>query len=219
MDRPARAAVSDMSQPLGDAIGNALDIVEAVEVLRGTQRGRMRDLAVLFAGQAVAATAGEDLAKAVARAEGVLDDGSALERFRLMVEAQGGDPGVVDDPEAILPRAPVIIPLLAQGPGVLAATQAEEIGLASGALGAGRMHKGDRIDPAVGIVLHAKIGDRLEAGMPIGEIHARDAEAARGAARYVLAALELRQDAVEAPPLVYMWLDEEAGRTGSAARA
>jgi pyrimidine-nucleoside phosphorylase len=221
MDRPARAAVSDMSQPLGDAIGNALDIVEAVEVLRGSRRGRLRELVVLFAGQAAAATAGGDLDEAVGRAERALDDGSALERFRLMVEAQGGDPRVVDDPGAILPRAPVIIPLLAHRTGVLAATKAEEVGLASGALGAGRMHKGDRIDPAVGIVLHAKIGDRLEEGMPIGEVYAREEVAAREAARRTLAALELTQGAVEAPPLVYMWLDEseEGGRTGSAARA
>ncbi len=135
LERPARAAVTDMSQPLGDAIGNALDIVEAVEVLRGTHGGRLRELVVLFVAEALAATTRIDLETAVTRARACLDDGSALERFRLMVEAQGGDPRVVDDPEAILPRAPVIVPLLADRAGTLATTDAEAIGLASGTLG------------------------------------------------------------------------------------
>ncbi len=220
LERPARAAVTDMSQPLGDAIGNALDIVEAVEVLRGTQGGRLRELVVLFVAEALAATTRIDLEDAVARARACLDDGSALERFRVMVEAQGGDPRVVDDPASILPRASVIVPLLADRAGTLATTEAEDIGLASGALGAGRVQKGDPIDPAVGIVLHAKIGDRLEVGMPIGEIHARDEGAAREAARRTLGALIMTEGPVEPPPLVYSWLDadEGEGRAGSAAR-
>ena len=128
---------------------------------------------------------------------------------------------MVDDPEAILPRAPVIVPLLADRGGTLATTDAEAIGLASGTLGAGRVQKGDPIDPAVGIVMHAKIGDRLEIGMPIGEIHARDEVAAQEAARRTLGALMLTERPVEPPPLVYSWLDadEGEGRTGSAARA
>ena len=98
--RPADVAVTDMSQPLGDAVGNALDIVEAVELLRGTFRGRLRDLAVIFAARALEATEHVPHDEAVARAEHALDAGEALERFRSMVEAQGGDPRVVDDPEA-----------------------------------------------------------------------------------------------------------------------
>ena len=116
---------------------------------------------------------------------------------------------MVDDPAEVLPRAPVVLPLTAECDGLLARVNAEEIGLASGALGAGRLRKDDPIDPAVGIVFHPKIGDRLEAGAPIGEVHARGEGAAAEAAARVLAALVLAQEAVQAPPLVYGWLDRE----------
>ena len=210
-ERLARAAVTDMSQPLGDAIGNALDVVEAVEVLRGNRRGRLRELVVLFVAHALVATGGPPLAEAVVRAEAALDDGSALERFRLMVEAQGGDPRVVDDPAAVLPRAPVVIPLIAEADGTLAAIETEELGLASGALGAGRMRKGDPIDPSVGMVVRAKIGDRLQAGAAIGEVHARDEAAAAEAARRVLATFTTTEGPVTPPNLVHAWLDSEGG--------
>ena len=133
--------------------------------------------------------------------------GARSERFRAMVEAQGGDPRVADDPWAVLPRAPVVRALLADRGGVVRSMDAEAIGLASGALGAGRLHKGDPIDPAVGIVLRAKIGDRIEAGEPIGEVHARDDDAAIEAAARVNAALTLGEGDVTPPPLVHGWFE------------
>ena len=206
--RRAGAAVTDMSQPLGNAVGNALDIVEAVELLRGSFRGRLRDLAVWFAARALTATEGVAEGDAVARAERALDSGDALERFRRMVEAQGGDPSVVDDPASVLPSASVIVPLTASGGGRLAAVDAEAIGLASGALGAGRARKGDAIDPAVGIVVRCKIGDQVSAGDPLGEVHARTDADAEEAKRRVLSALRFTDGLVEPPPLVHRWLDE-----------
>lgn len=212
MGRSARAAVTDMSQPLGDAVGNALDVVEAVEVLRGTGRGRLRDLAVALAAEALVQLDGS-LARpeAIARAGRALDDGSALERFGLMVAAQGGDPHVVDDPAAVLPRAPFVTTLRADRDGILAGVRAEEVGLAAGALGAGRARKGDPVDPSVGIVLRPKIGDRLDKEEPIGQIHAGDEAAAAVAARRTLAALEVAGAAVVAPPLIHTWLDTPKG--------
>ena len=205
--RSARVAVTDMSQPLGDAVGNALDVAEAVELLQGRSRGRMRDLAVAFAAAALEHTGAVGRGESTARAEAALDDGSALERFRAMVEAQGGDPRVADDPWTVLPRAPVVRPLLASAAGIVHAMDAQSVGLASGALGAGRLHKGDPIDPAVGIVLRAKIGDRIEAGEPIGEIHARDGDAAADAAARVNAAFVLGEGEVTPPPLVHGWFE------------
>ena len=205
--RAARLAVTDMSQPLGDAVGNALDVAEAVELLRGEFRGRMRDLAVAFAAAALEHTGSVGRDEATARAEAALNDGSALERFEAMVQAQGGSPRVVDDPWAVLPKAQVIRPLLAAGTGVVQAMDAEAIGLASGALGAGRLHKGDPIDPAVGIVVRAKIGDRVEAGEPLGQVHARDEDAAAEAARRVNAALTLGEGVAAPPPLVHGWFE------------
>ena len=205
--RQARVAVTDMEQPLGDAVGNALDVAEAIEVLRGEHRGRLRELAVAFAARGLSVTSGRDLDAAASDTERALDDGSALERFRAMVEAQGGDPRVVDDPAGVLPHAPVVVPIEADRAGTLAGMATEDIGLASGALGAGRMRKGDRIDPAVGIVVRCKIGDRLDAGQPIGEVHARGHAAAREAARRVLDALVLHEGPVQPPPLVHAWLE------------
>lgn len=209
--RACGAAVTDMSQPLGDTIGNALDIEEAVRVLRGEQRGRLRELAVWFAARALHLLESVTLQDASSRAERALDDGTALDRFRMMVHAQGGDPRVADDPWAVLPRAPVIAPILADRTGVLSGTLAEDVGLAASALGAGRIRKGDRIDPAVGIVLHAKIGDGLEAGMPIGVVHARSRGDAEAAARRTLAALQIVDRAVDAPPLVHAWFGPKEG--------
>jgi pyrimidine-nucleoside phosphorylase len=204
--RQASAAVTDMSQPLGDAVGNALDVAEAIAVLRGEATGRLRELTLLFAARALELTSGADHEEALGQAAEAIDGGVALERFRAMVRAQGGDPRVVDDPDGVLPRAPVREPLLADRSGILAAVEAEEIGLASVGLGAGRVRKGDPIDPAVGIVVHPKIGDRLEAGAPIGEVHARDRDAAADAARRVLAAMDLADGPVPPPPLVHAWL-------------
>jgi pyrimidine-nucleoside phosphorylase len=205
--RRCEAAVTDMSQPLGDAIGNALDVAEAVDLLSGRLHGRLRELAVAFAARAAAHADDRPLAEAEAAAERALDDGSALERFGAMIERQGGDRRVVDDPWAVLPRAPVVLPLLADRDGVVASIEAEAIGLASVALGAGRLRKGDPIDPAVGIVLHAKLGDRLSEGEPIGEVHARDDAGAEEASRRVLAAVGTGERAAP-PPLVHAWFGE-----------
>jgi thymidine phosphorylase len=122
-----------------------------------------------------------------------------------MIRSQGGDPRVVDDPRAILPRALVTKPIVSDRPGVLAAVDAEALGRASGNLGAGRRRKGDPIDPSVGIVYRPKIGDRIEVGQELGEVHARTDDEADACIAGVLAAATLSEDAVEAPPLVYDW--------------
>lgn len=203
--RDCRAVVTDMSQPLGEAIGNALDVAEAVSLLSGEYRGRLRDLAVMFAGEALSRLTGVGMGEGRGAAAAALDSGQALEAFRRMIEAQGGDPKVVDDPWAVLPVAPVQQALLAEQGGFLATVDAEAIGRASGELGAGRKRKGDPIDPAVGVVFRPKVGDRVEKEEEIGTVHARDDEAAAGCAARVLAALTLSEDPVEAPPLVHGW--------------
>jgi pyrimidine-nucleoside phosphorylase len=205
-DRVAKVAVTDMAQPLGDAVGNALDIVETVGLLRGEHRGRLRELAALLVARGLETLHDMDPAGARDRVERALDSGEALERFRRMVQAQGGDPRVVDDPVSVLPKAPVVQPLVADRSGVVSEIDAEAIGSASGALGAGRIRKGDPIDPAVGIVVRAKLGTTIEKGQLIGQVHARDLDAAAAAASHTLAALTLSDDAVVVPPLVHEWL-------------
>jgi pyrimidine-nucleoside phosphorylase len=208
--RRARVAVTDMSQPLGEAVGNALDVAEAVEVLRGERPGRLTDLAVAFAAAARSVLESVPEPGAEADAKEAISSGRALEAFRRMVEAQGGDPRVVDDPWDVLPRAPLVVPIPAPGDGSLEAVEAEEIGRAAVDLGAGRARKGDPIDPATGVVFRPKIGDRLAGGEPVGEVHARDEDAARRAIDRVTAALTLADGEVEPLPLVYGWRDAEA---------
>ena len=206
--RRAVAAVTDMSQPLGEAIGNALEVAEAIAVLGGARRGRLRDLSVELTARAVAVLTGMPIDEARNRAASTLDDGTAREAFRSMVEAQGGDPRVVDEPDTILPRAPIVTPLATPRAGTLRSVDAAAIGEAARALGAGRSKPGDRIDPAVGIVLTPKVGDRVEQGQPIGRIHARDEAAAGGAAVAVADAMVIGDGMMSPPELVHRWMEE-----------
>ena len=204
--RAIRAAVTDMSQPLGDSVGNALDVIEAVEILRGERRGRLRDLALAFAAAALERLSGVAPGEGLARAERALDAGEALESFRRMIEAQGGDGRVVDEPDAVLPRAPVVRGLIADRTGTVAAVDAEAIGRASADLGAGRRRKGEQVDPAVGLVLRAKIGDRIARGEVVGQVHARDEASADAASAATLEALTLVEGEIERPDLIHAWI-------------
>ncbi len=205
--RRTRVAVTDMSQPLGHAVGNALDVAEAVAILRGERSGRLRELAVAFAVAAQEALQGTPPDEARSRAEAALVSGQAAEAFRDMVRAQGGDPAVVDDPAGVLPTAPVIVPLHAPAAGFIHAIDADEVGRAAVDLGAGRRRKGDPVDPATGVVLRVKIGDRVEPGQEIGTVHARDRGAADAAGKRVVAAVAIGDGAVDPPPLLYGWRD------------
>ncbi len=178
--RRVRALVTRMSQPLGPAIGNALEVVAAVQVLRGEggeRTARLREVSLALASDALALTGvGNDEARE--RVTGLLDDGSALERFGRWVEAQGGDPAVADAPGEVLPSAPVVIGWGAP-PGIVHGIAARRLGQLAGRLGAGRMRPGGELDPRVGLVVHTAIGERTPDG-PAIEIHAAtsaDAEA------------------------------------------
>ena len=201
--RATGALLTDMSQPLAESVGNATEVREAIEVLRGEREGRFTELCVALAGH-MAALAGlaEDGEAGGESAREALAGGGALERFRRFVEAQGGDPEIVDDP-SLLPQAPVTHEVHAGTSGWLSAVDAEAIGVAAAGVGAGRRHKEDEIDLAVGIDILARIGDELEAGAPIARVLARDQEAAEAAEREVLAALEWSEEPVPAPPLVH----------------
>jgi pyrimidine-nucleoside phosphorylase len=202
--RAARAAVTDMSQPLGTAIGNALDVAECVNVLKGQEQGRLRELSVVFASEALVALHGKDRAEGRSLVETALDSGEAADAFARMVEAQGGDPRVVDDPWTVLPQAPLKREVGA-GEGFVREIDAEGLGRAAAALGAGRPKKSDPIDPAVGIEFFPKIGDRLERGDTLALIHGRDLEAVAACEARVREAVVLGDQPVEVPPLVYGW--------------
>jgi pyrimidine-nucleoside phosphorylase len=201
--RRTAAVVSDMSQPLGDLIGNAVEVREAIEILRGERRGRLLELCLTLTGR-LAALAGV-VADAEAGREGArlaLERGDGLERFRAFVAAQGGDPKVADD-LSLLPSAPVVHQVAAPRDGWLAGVDAEAVGQIAASLGAGRRRVQDDVDPAVAVELPVKIGDRLAAGDPVGRVLARDEAAAAAAGERLLGALRWSDGPVAAPPLVH----------------
>jgi pyrimidine-nucleoside phosphorylase len=201
--RATGALITDMSQPLADAVGNATEVREAIEVLRGERTGRFAELCVELAGRLAAlAGAAADVSEGRARAAAALRDGAALERFRRFVEAQGGDPRIVDD-LSLLPAAPVVRDVAAGRAGVVGAVDAEAVGRAATALGAGRARKEDAIDLAAGLDVLVRIGDEVTAETVVARVHGPDEARADAAERALLAALTLSDGPVSAPPLVH----------------
>lgn len=177
--RQTMAIISDMSQPLGNAIGNALEVVEAIETLNGEGPEDLTELCLVLGSQMVVAGGkAETLEEARAMLENVIKDGSALELFGELIEAQGGNKAIVHDP-ALLPTAKFQIPVAASRSGYITKMEADDIGIAAMLLGAGRATKEDEIDLAVGIVLEKKIGDAVKEGEPIAVIHANTEDVAQ----------------------------------------
>jgi pyrimidine-nucleoside phosphorylase len=201
--RATGALITDMDQPLADAVGNASEVREAIEVLRGEREGRYRDLCVELVGHMAALTGrAEDAERGRERAREALASGAALERFRRFVEAQGGDGRIVEDP-GLLPSAPVSHDVRAQDGGWLAEVDAEAIGRAAAGVGAGRRRKEDSIDLGVGIDFLASIGDEVEAGGVIARVLANDEATAETAGSEVRAALRWSEARVAPPPLIH----------------
>jgi pyrimidine-nucleoside phosphorylase len=198
------ALVSGMFQPLGHAVGNALEVREAIDTLRGAGPDDFREHCLTVAAHMLMlANPSTHFREARALAAATLGNGGALGKFRALVEAQGGDVRVCDDPAAILPSAPYHAALLANRSGSLREAHAGIIGEAAVALGAGREKKSDRIDPAVGFVLHVKVGDCVRKGDVLCEIHAGDEEALIKAQRTLSSAFSVSQKKVARLPLFY----------------
>lgn len=198
--RHTGALVTDMSQPLSDAIGNALEVGAAIEVLQGRRGGRLRELSVALTAAALELT-GREPGEALATAEDALASGRALERFRDLVAAQGGDVAVADDPWALLPSAPVVEDWR-PGAGSVRITGCRRLGELAGRLGAGRRRAGDQLDLAVGLEVLVRTGDVLEDDTVAVRVHARRPEDAEAVLAELPAVLEVSPDPVTAPPLV-----------------
>ncbi|EGQ3281598.1 pyrimidine-nucleoside phosphorylase [Staphylococcus pseudintermedius] len=170
--RQTMAIISDMSQPLGRAIGNALELQEAIDTLKGEGPEDLTELVLTLGSQMVVlAQKAKDLDEARGMLQEVIDNGKALEKFKTFLSNQGGDASVVDDPSK-LPTAQYQFELQAKRSGVVSEMIANEIGIASMMLGAGRQTKEDFIDLAVGLVLNKKVGDRVEEGESLLTIYA-----------------------------------------------
>ncbi|HQM65349.1 MAG TPA: thymidine phosphorylase [Anaerolineaceae bacterium] len=194
------AVLSPMDQPLGNAVGNALELREAIEMLHGVGPEDYRYHCLhLAAYMLILGQKAPDIETGLAMAERAMQDGSGLRKFRELVIAQHGDVSTIDNLDK-LPKAKFIEPVLAEKSGWVNSVNAREVGETSVQLGAGREKKGDPIDPAVGIMVYAKIGDAIEAGQTLFEIHANNAGKLLQAKERLKNAIEITQDRVERPP-------------------
>jgi pyrimidine-nucleoside phosphorylase len=190
--------LTDMSQPLGQTVGNALEVREALATLRGEGPADLEELVVESCAHLLELSdLGVDLEEGRRRAREAIADGSAVEEYGRWVRAQGGDPD-----ESALPKAHSIAEAFAPAGGYVQRLSAIEVGLEALHLGAGRATKDDAIDHAVGIVCKKKRGDVVEEGEPLAEVHARDAQGAADAAERIRAAYVIGDEAPPAVPIV-----------------
>ncbi|MBD3765506.1 MAG: thymidine phosphorylase [Rhodobacterales bacterium] len=198
------ALITDMSQPLATAAGNALEVIEVMETLTGTSvNAALWDVTVALGGEALAlAGLAADAADGALRIATALEDGSAAEVFGRMVAAQGGPADFVDRWPDRLPSAPVQVEVPAPRPGHVAAIDGRALGEAVVALGGGRLRDGDRVNPSVGLSDLAGIGEAVGTGQPLAVIHAATREAALAVHQAVQAAYVLAEDPPPEPPLI-----------------
>jgi pyrimidine-nucleoside phosphorylase len=204
------ALLTGMEAPLGRKVGNALEIIESIDTLKGRAPGDLESLSVEFAARMLVLGGVEpDLDAATARVRRALSSGAGVEKLRQIIENQGGDPRVVDD-YARLPTAPHTAVVAADRDGFVSAMRAEAVGRAAVGLGAGRDRLDAVIDPAVGFTIAAPVGTRVRTGDPIVEIHHRDGRGLEEAQRLLSGAIQIADAPPSQRPIV---LDRIHGRS------
>jgi len=191
LGRRMAALITDMSQPLGLMVGNALEVLEAIDTLKGDGPEDLAALCCELGAELLMFAEGSgDRERAIDRLNGLLHDGSALSKFERLILNQGGNPAVIEDP-SLLPRAARRVEARASTGGTIAKLDALAIGRAANLLGAGRTKKEDEIDPAVGIQLLHKVGDEVEEGATLAVLHVNSEENLKEACRLVESAYEI----------------------------
>ena len=197
------ALVTDMDQPLGLNVGNALEVREAVDILSGRAAGALLDVSLQLGAQMLRTSGlAQTVEEALARLREKLSSGEGLKKLAEMIEAQGGDPRVTRD-TGLLPRAQRLIPVAARESGFVASIRTSDIGYAAQALGAGRMKKSDRIDPAVGLIMKKRVGEPIEKGETWCELHVNPASDVKAAEALLGGALTVSPEPVQPPKLVH----------------
>jgi pyrimidine-nucleoside phosphorylase len=203
MGKHVVALITDMDQPLGNMIGNALEVVEVVEVLRGAGPEDLRELCLELAGWMLhLGGVAKTVAEGKQQSAELISSGQALEKFRQMVKLQGGDARAIDDTKR-LPQAQHTAKVTSARAGYLGAMQCEQIGTACVILGGGRERKEDSVDPAVGIVLHKKVGDRVAAGEAIATIYYNSESRAARARQLIETSCTITDAAPPKRPLIH----------------
>ncbi|MEF9991119.1 MAG: pyrimidine-nucleoside phosphorylase [Romboutsia sp.] len=203
MNRETIGMITDMDEPLGFAIGNSLEVIEAIETLKGNGPKDFVDLCeTLGAYMLVLAKVANDFEDGVKKIREAISSGSALEKLRVFIENQGGDKRVVDD-YSLLPSASKIIPIRAQKSGYISKIEAEEVGMAAMILGAGRETKEDVLDLSAGIILEHKVGDYVKEGDVLAYIHLNKEEKLQSTIERFVGAYLIVSEKVEPKKLIY----------------
>lgn len=197
------AVLSQMDQPLGVAVGNALEMKEAIEMLNGSGPDDFHVHCIdLSAYMLILGKKAADLESGRKMAQEALDNGSALKKFKELIQSQHGDVSVIDQPE-LLPSAKLVIPITADSTGWVKVVDAQAVGESSVEIGAGRAKKGDIIDQAVGIMVRVKVGDKINAGQTLFDVHVNDRKAFETVFQKLKTSVEISEEPVEPPP--YFW--------------
>lgn len=197
------AVLSQMDQPLGVAVGNALEMKEAIEMLNGSGPDDFHVHCIdLSAYMLILGKKAADLESGRKMAQEAIDNGSALEKFKELIQSQHGDVSVIDQPE-LLPSAKLVIPITADSTGWVKVVDAQAVGESSVEIGAGRAKKGDIIDQAVGIMVRVKVGDKINAGQTLFDVHVNDRKAFETVFQKLKTSVEISEEPVEPPP--YFW--------------
>jgi len=201
--RKVVALLSDMNQPLGSAVGNALEVIAAIDTLQGRGPADFQEHCLFTAAQMlVLGKKAVDAPDGRHQAEEALHSGRGWDKFRALVIAQGGDVATIDDPRR-LPHARFTQPVLSPRSGWIGLVNARTVGETAVALGAGRARKGDAVDPAVGILVHVKVGDKVRVGAPLFTIYANDPLQIDPAQADLISAVKIESAPVEPLPLFY----------------
>jgi pyrimidine-nucleoside phosphorylase/thymidine phosphorylase len=207
-----RALLTDMNQPLGNAVGNSLEVKECVEIMRGEMKPGaepVRELSVELAAHMLVLAGVEDsLDAARKRVDEALASGDVLEKFRENVAAQGGDPKVCDNPSAVLPLVSDSYKVESPRSGIITSIYTTEIGHAIAGIGGGRVRIEDSIDPTVGFMAEGKLGSRITSGEALGVIYCRDRMRAEAAASQIVSAYTISEATVRVPNLVKEVINE-----------
>jgi pyrimidine-nucleoside phosphorylase len=197
------AVLSQMDQPLGVAVGNALEMKEAIEMLNGSGPDDFHVHCIdLSAYMLILGKKAADLESGRKMAQEAIDNGSALEKFKELIQSQHGDVSVIEQPE-LLPSAKLVIPITADSAGWVKVVDAQAVGESSVEIGAGRAKKGDIIDQAVGIMVRVKVGDKINAGQTLFDVHVNDRKAFETVFQKLKTSVQISEEPVEPPP--YFW--------------
>ena len=199
--RNVRALITDMDVPLGKAVGNSLEVIEAIDVLKGKLKGDIREICVMLAANMVSMIRDIDTAEAAALAETAIDSGEALAKMKEWIEAQGADASYIDDTDKF-PKAPFVKTVVSGTDGYIGKMDTEKIGLAASYLGAGRIKKDDEIDHKAGIIIEKKTGDFVRCGEKLATLFTSDEALLCESEKAYLAALTFTNEKAQKKPLV-----------------